>query len=171
MPTLKNKPTDEKFEQIYKELYNKLFSFLLKKTKDIHLIEDTIQSVFLASLQFADYESNIHRLTSWFHSAVTNLNLNNYRRKTLEISYLKNLFSTTSATIDDHMLEDLIKKETLNNISKAVNTLTQIEQKIIKSAYLEETLNDSAKKLDMKENTYKKKKKEAIQKLRYRTSK
>lgn len=168
------KPVALNFNQVYKDHKTIVSRYISNKIRNKEAAEELVSDVFIKiSQHLSKFDGDKLALTTWVYTISKNI-LIDYFRKTLNAEGKPKLntvsidgdhdnsdhvaagYSIDFATTDQNPLQKYIANETISNIKNAMNSLTNIEKKLLTLyAIKSQSYNEIATKLDMPVGTVK----------------
>jgi len=119
------------FEAVYNQYYASIYSYILKKIKNVQDAEDLTSEVFFACLKnFDRYDSEKSSIVSWLF-VITKNKLKNYYRGRKDIVSIDDDDNPIDFPSDDDFENSIYLSEMRTLINKAMAELSPREQKII----------------------------------------
>jgi len=140
--------TQEKFEELYKEYFKRLYGLSEKIVKDHHKIEDVVHEVFLR-LSKQDFSKIEGHVQAWLFTVCNNCSFK-YYHKTNRYTLVENIESLDR--IDDSVSapDEMMKSELASSMMKLIPKLSKNQQKALKLRYFENYSYDKiAKKMKL----------------------
>ncbi|MDR9416341.1 MAG: sigma-70 family RNA polymerase sigma factor [Gracilimonas sp.] len=136
-------------EQSYKKLVDKyqkpLYFHIRKMIKEVELVEDLVQEVFMKAFKNLSTYSNEYAFSTWLYRIATNHTIDYLRKKKLKTLSINEPYKTKDGEMeiqlpDETYLTDepVMKKQRKNIVQKAIEELPEKYKAVIEMRHMEE---------------------------------
>jgi RNA polymerase sigma factor, sigma-70 family len=141
----------ESFNNIYTKYYSSLYEYAIRKLRDEDLVRDAIQNLFVKLWLNKKNLSSIGHIKYYLFASLKNQILNLYIQQSNQNKYLRELSNAESFTLEfdstDYLEQKELNKIQIENIQKALNSLTDKQKEVIYLKYFEELEYDQIAEL------------------------
>lgn len=158
---------NESFEIFYKHFYNKIYAFLLSRTKDSNIAKELVNETFFKIYMNKSKIDPENNYLSYFFSIANNEFRQKIRRKNLEVPMENGILDTIGNSFKTSDFEYLDDESMILKVENAMKDFSREEHIIInKRFYEDKSIKTIAVELGLKEGTIKSKISRAIKKIR-----